>query len=334
MLIADLGASSIDITRISSLDRDAMHAERPPFKCPGCRGLVHLLRISTEPPSDREFYKDGLGPFMVFRHHAGYGAACKAVGYDESPAHDLLKQRLARGARRAGWDAELEVVGGSCRADVVVSRRGMKTRVLEAQLAKLERGDVLRRTELYKTEFGDPIWFHTGRRQWRTEVPALEVDRESQEIIVGGVYLDQGGHDPAPSMSVVVAVPQALNDKLRWLGLPGQDGYFIDVAAAYTSRPRTPPKKARTDAAFSGRYVQAQCERVPVTVAEAKPQAPATVVTLLGHDLHGHRVEHSSSLGTTHHYHRADGVAIYGDPWLCGGRDIWCGDDHHDGLGH
>lgn len=259
-----LGAEQVDLRQVESAERDRLHRQGAPFVCRGCGGRAHLRRYADVGGSDRlGVYDDGSGPFVVFVHNAGEAERCRQLGYssgDESVTHHLLKGQLARSAKAAGWQVDLEVPSDGCRADVVASRKG-RTRVLEAQVSSLGVGAAVARSEVYEREFGSVTWSYTGgRRPWSQKVESLQVDGDLDQV-VGGVYADQGGTVPAEPAPLADTVPRVLSGELLWVWWSHQGtllGFFAPVGAP-AGRARPVQRLAR-DAGERGRTV-GECAR-------------------------------------------------------------------------
>lgn len=251
MWTALLGSETLDLRKFTAADRIELWSDRSaPLQCRGCKGGVLTRRLT----------QDETDPFIVFAHQAGEAEKCHALGYhcDESPAHDMLKHRLALAAESAGWSAEVEVPGDGCRADVVATSRNGRCRVLEAQISPLGTEDAGRRTGLYEREFGPVLWTHTRPRPWSHRYESMRVDDDTQEMVIGGVMLRTGGD--APAAPVAEMVPKMLDGRLTWIYFEGEDkGAWIDTSAGGAQR-RT--GRRRGGVSYRGEYVR-ECARTP-----------------------------------------------------------------------
>jgi hypothetical protein len=256
MWTALLDDEVINLESMSPDDKHVIRAETPDFVCRGCGGPVHTRHVPDGNDTD---------PFLVFAHNPGAAELCRQLGFhtDESDAHHRLKATLAAAARKAGWTADLEVPGDGCRADVVVTK-GSKTRVLEAQISGLSVADALERTRRYRTSFGNPLWTHTKRRDWSTQVPSVRIDDPddtANPVVIGGVMVDQAGRIPAKPEPLATVVPRILDGHLRYLfDADEQFGFFIELAAAVAASDKADQAKAEHG---RGAYVK-ECAKPPV----------------------------------------------------------------------
>lgn len=238
MFTAVLLGDAVDLRQIDRQESMKLHADREmPWKCRGCKGKVHM-RLHRGGDEEIEL--------ITFAHHPGEAELCRKLGFhtDESPEHHYLKDQLAKAAKNAGWDAELEVPGDGCRADVVVSKKGASSRVLEAQISPLGEQAAIERSERYARSFGQPVWTHTRPRPWSKKVESLRVDDEMANVI-DGIYVDQTGDIKADPHPVTEAIPSILNGRLRYIFFEtdtGTIGYYTPIGAEAS------PRKRRRDA--------------------------------------------------------------------------------------
>lgn len=201
---------------------------------------------------------------ITFAHHPGEAELCRKLGFhtDESPQHHYLKDQLARAAKSAGWEAELEVPGEGCRADVVVSKKGASSRVLEAQISPLGEKDALERSERYARSFGQPTWTHTRPRPWSKKVESLRVDDEMVNV-VDGIYVDQAGDIRAEPHPITEAIPSVLNGRLRYVFFEAEEGtvgYFAPIGAEPSERSRRRRRNRKERETIRGIHVK-ECSR-------------------------------------------------------------------------
>ena len=250
MFTATLTGEVVDLRHVDLDESMKLHQDREmPWQCRGCGGRVHMRSHKAADEID----------MVTFAHHPGEAEKCRALGFhtDESPEHHRLKDHLYRAARTAGWDAELEVPGERCRADVVASSRGV-TRVLEAQVSPLSEREALDRSDLYQRSFGQPTWTHTRARPWSRKVESLRV-ADDLTTVIDGVYLDQAGDQKADPSPVEDIIPDILSGRLRYVWFDtssGVIGYFTPIGAPRVDR----PKKKRKRHQVRGMYV-AECSR-------------------------------------------------------------------------
>ena len=250
MFTATLTGEVVDLRHVDLDESMKLHQDREmPWQCRGCGGRVHMRSHTVADQID----------MVTFAHHPGEAEKCRALGFhtDESPEHHRLKNSLYTAARRAGWDASIEVPGDRCRADVVASRKGA-TRVLEAQVSPLSERDVLDRTDRYQSSFGQTTWTHTKSRPWSRKVESLRVDGDLTTVI-DGVYLDQMGDKRAQPAPIEEIIPDVLSGYLRYIWLDtsaGTIGYFTPIGAP-TNRE---PIRRRQRTKVRGMYVT-ECSR-------------------------------------------------------------------------
>lgn len=294
-----LGTDVIDLRHQRSTDRVAMHAERPPFLCRGCGGPMHLRYYdqSTERDPDRFcYFTDKTGPFLAFVHNPGEAERCRALGFhtDESAEHLGMKHLLCEAATSKGWSAETEVHheltdGRRCRADVVIHRAGLPSRVLEAQRSPLGTDEAARRTQLYQTAFGDVLWTHTKQRPWSRRLKSLRVDEDDISLVIGGVYKDQGCHDRIDDAPLVDVVGQILPpaDDLYWVWAAEDFGGF--VPRSMTPRTVRNSQHQRLPRAGSGRPAAGtavqECDRLSHMMCKRCGETPATIKPYWAQDL-------------------------------------------------
>lgn len=246
---ACLGDKVIDLRDITSSDRVAMHDDRPPLRCRGCSGPMHMRYY--DPTTDIDpirfrFFVDRTGPFVAFVHNPGEAERCRAMGFhtDESAEHLEMKHLLSQAAASKGWTPEIEVRhtlddGSICQADVVITRQGETTRVLEAQRSPLGPDEAIRRSELYRQAFGPVLWTHTRQRPWSRRLPSLRVDDDELDLVIGGVYTDQAGRDAIRPTGLADVLPRILppERELTWVWLADDFGFFYPLGG--------PPPKRR-----------------------------------------------------------------------------------------
>ena len=251
MFTATLVTETVDLRAVDRSESLRLYREKNvPWRCRGCQGTVHMRRQQDSPATT------GL---ITFAHNPGEAEKCRALGFhtDESPEHHELKDRLAKAATQAGWDAELEVYGDGCRADVVVSKKGASSRVLEAQLATLSERDAVERSERYLREFGQPTWTHTGSRPWSKRVESLRVD-DDLSTVIDGVYVDQAGDQRADPAPLATVIPSILTGTMRYVFYDTSDGtigYFTPIGAPPGTRRRNAKRQK-----VRGEYVT-ECSR-------------------------------------------------------------------------
>ena len=226
MFTATLTGEIVDLRDIDLDESMKLHQDRAmPWQCRGCGGRVHMR---THRDEGEEL------ALITFAHHPGEAQKCREMGFhtDESPEHHRLKNSLYVAARSAGWDAELEVPGERCRADVVARRKGA-TRVLEAQVSPLSEREALDRSDRYFESFGQPTWTHTKARPWSRMVESLRV-ADDLTTVIDGVFLDQVGDLKAPPQPVADVIPDILSGTLRYIWQDtnrGTIGYFTPIGA-------------------------------------------------------------------------------------------------------
>jgi hypothetical protein len=244
-----LDSKVTDLRDVTSSDRVAMHEDRPPWRCRGCGGPMHMRYYDQSNDIDPirfRYFIDKSGPFIGFAHNPGEAERCQALGFhtDESAEHLEMKQLLCEAATAKGWDPETEVHhtlddGTSCRADVVISRAGETSRVLEAQRSPLGPDEAVRRSQLYRKAFGPVLWTHTRQRPWARRLPSLRVDEENIGTVIDGVYVDQAGREAIPPTDLVGVLPRILppDRELTWVFVAEDFGFFYPLGG--------PPPKSR-----------------------------------------------------------------------------------------
>lgn len=209
---------------------DAIRRGRMPIVCVGCGGKAHT----------RERTFDGVATLRLFAHNPGFADKCRLFNdVAESDEHELLKEAIVRTARASGWTADIEVVSPDerVRADVVCRRDG-RTHSWEAQLASLNRGTAIDRHERYVHSFGRTTWVHTRRRDWSTDIPCVRVDDETQQTVVGGIFVDERAEEQVPPTPLASYVPRILDaDGIQYLLEPF--GFYRDLGAISTQRRRS-----------------------------------------------------------------------------------------------
>jgi hypothetical protein len=228
-LVALAGPERIDLSMLDDRAWADLRQSGETFECAGCHGPMHTRAIPLTNPLPGEDVE-----LRIFAHNPGAAEACRALGYQESDAHDRLKTRIAKAARAIGWTAELEVQPSpACRADVVVSHpTNGRSRAIEAQLASLNTAEAHRRHKLYESEFGACTWTHTKRREWASQIPSLQVDSEDQQLVVGGILVDLRDNierDPTP---VAEVVPDLLEGRIMYVFDAGWGSYVLRSAAS------------------------------------------------------------------------------------------------------
>ena len=250
------GEGVVDLRQVDRQESMKLHADRDvPWRCRGCDGRVHMRLHRGENEAIE---------LVTFAHHPGAAELCRQLGFhtDESPQHHYLKDQLAQAAKSAGWDAELEVPGDGCRADVVVSRKGASSRVLEAQISPLGEKDAIERSEKYARSFGQPTWTHTRPRPWSKKVEALRVDDDMLNVI-DGIYLDQTGDIRADPHPLTEAIPSVLNGRLRYVFFEADEGtvgYFAPIGAEPSERSKRRKAKRPERETIRGSHVK-ECNR-------------------------------------------------------------------------
>ena len=244
MWTALLGDEVIDARLLDESELDALLKERPPIVCRSCKGGCHV-RDNTHNP--RLGLPIGSKPFITFAHNPGNKERCQQMfgSYDESPQHYMLKDKLAKAAVAAGYDAQLEVPSDGCRADVVATKNG-RTHVLEAQCAEIGMDEAITRTNTYQREFGDTTWAHTKARRWSQKVPALQVD-EGLDKVVAGIFEDQGGNIPSEPAPIHTSFKRLLTGELRYVFFQESGttiGYYTPIGAKPTARHQRKRKKS------------------------------------------------------------------------------------------
>ena len=261
MWTAMMGKEVFDLRAVPAKERVELHAAGEKWACRGCGGKVHMRHHPDADDRTRlDVYDDNRGPFVTFAHHPYEAERCRALGYSvsETPEHETLKARLARTATSAGWNAELEVYGDGCRADVLITRQ-RETRVLEAQVASLSVDAALARHDLYVSQFGPTTWTHTKARRWSIQIESLQVDA-GLETVIGGVYDDQEMEKRAEPAPITAVLPRVLSGELRyvyWSTGSGDFGFFTPIGAAPA---RSPGRRLRQAMVRRGEAV-ADCDR-------------------------------------------------------------------------
>ena len=187
-LTAELGAELIDATAISDDRWAAVHRvrPRPDLHCRGCGSAMHA-KVSPR-------------ALRFFAHDAAE-STCPHAG--ETPAHRALKGVLATLARRAGWEAALEVAApsGAWRADVLAldPDRGLRV-ALEAQLASMTPTEGRERTDRYQVDGVGVLWVTTKETPWLYCVPSVRLapdadlsDPDALTVLSGLAKLDDSG---------------------------------------------------------------------------------------------------------------------------------------------
>ncbi len=251
-LVAELASGDrVDLTAVSDHEWEELRARAPALKCVGCRGKMHTYEVQLVTAAGAAAPATTL---RIFRHNPGYAERCRLMGWQESAEHDLLKTRLAEGARRAGWNAQVEVWHDeSCRADVVATHpTSGNQHALEAQLATLSTHDALERHGRYVDAFGACTWTHSGRREWSKRIPSLRVTYEAPTTVVGGVLVDPSEDVEADPMPVVQVIDGVLRNQIIYIYDNNSDwGTYVlrdSLTRSTNLRRRRSPRQVRGDA--------------------------------------------------------------------------------------
>jgi hypothetical protein len=244
----------LDATEISDADWGELRRSRTPLRCLGCGGGMHTKELAVSDPMPGESTS-----LRIFAHNPYEAIRCRALGFDESADHHRLKRLLARGARNAGWKAELEVQPSKdCRADVVATHpKGERTHAFEAQIATLNLPTALTRHQRYEKEFGNCTWTHTGRREWASQIPSLRV-ADDHETVVAGILVDLTEYVEAEPTPLLDVVPKVLDRSLLYVYDSGWGTYVLRDAMSRSPR-RLPQRKHRK---VSGVGAQRFCNRM------------------------------------------------------------------------
>lgn len=151
---------------------------RPVLICPACGARLHA-KVSPVPRRLRYFA------------HDAEASDCPLSG--ESLAHRLLKVELASAIREAGWEARLEVAGGSWRADVLASDPRSQRRVAwEAQLSSQTADETAARTDNLRASDVEVCWVTDKRAPWLGAAPGVRIARDDDglKVVEGHARLD------------------------------------------------------------------------------------------------------------------------------------------------
>jgi hypothetical protein len=164
----------IDGPFCSDLEWASLYRVRPrlALACPDCGGRVHAKQSSQ-----------GLRFFA----HDTAASGCSA---GESVEHMELKVVLAAAARGLGWSADLEFAESDWRADVLTTNDLGRRVALEVQLSAMSVADGQSRTDRYRRDGVEVIWFRGAGGAtyppWFATLPSASLTRRDGIWVVDG----------------------------------------------------------------------------------------------------------------------------------------------------
>jgi competence protein CoiA len=189
----------LDATSLTDAGWAEIYKVRPRAElcCPSCGGGVHAKVSSSA---------------LRFFAHDRRAPSCPSAG--ETEAHLTLKREIVALARAAGWEAQLEVPGEGWRADVLVSRAGLRIS-FEVQLSAMTAEEGRRRTQKFTESGARVVWVTSRDAPWLYAIPSVKVTGSPGAFEVTRGCASWGTWwDPAPPFSFANFVRAVLADKL------------------------------------------------------------------------------------------------------------------------
>lgn len=174
--------------------------------------------------------KTSIRGLRFFSHQPGYGGA---LPKPESYAHTRLKIDIVKTARSLGFQADIEVTGGTPDgeewiADILVTKKNGKRAVYEVQLSGQHLKDFRFRTEKYRRSSVEVVWVVSedpvasrlakalGHENHAYYLKHGKLQCEDKDLITFGVRLPN--KDTYPEKSPLLRFGQG--KEVRFLALP------------------------------------------------------------------------------------------------------------------